>query len=104
MTTEILILCFAGFLKAVKDRLDNPYSKHVFPTWGTFWVKGTGKRFLGFFFDAWHIADFLYISCFCTIIALHYQMIEYGTALNALLYFAITQTVFNIFYFILKRR
>jgi hypothetical protein len=103
MITEILILAFAGLLKAVKDRIDNPYTKSIFSKGGAFWNKGTGKQILGFYFDAWHIADWLYISCFCVLLALHYSLLEIGMW-NALLYFSITQVTFNIFYFIFKKR
>lgn len=104
MITIITILFIAGLCKAIKDRLDNPYSKHAFPTKGRFWVKGTGNKLFGFYLDAWHFADLIYITCFCVLIAMHVQIIPYGIALNALLYLAITQTTFNIFYSLFKRK
>jgi hypothetical protein len=102
MTLLITILIIAGLCKAVKDRLDNPYTPHIFPYKGKFWNRGTGKKFMGWFADAWHISDLIYISCFCIAIALYYH--PYGIGLTALLYFAITQVTFNIFYFIFKKR
>lgn len=111
MTTEIIILLFAGLLKAVKDRLDDPkdrygnyFTGHVFPKDGKLWNKGTGKSFLGFYFDAWHICDWLYISCFCVLLNLHYHLWEAIGHWNSLLYFLITQFSFNLFYFIFKRK
>jgi hypothetical protein len=102
MTLLITILIIAGLCKAVKDRLDNPYTKSIFSRSGAFWHRGTGKKVLGQYYDAWHIADLIYISCFCVAIALYYH--PYGVWLTALLYFAITQVTFNIFYFIFKKR
>lgn len=124
MITTICILLFAGFLKAVKDRLDAPkdrygnyFTGHIFPKYGTFWNKGTGRRFIGFYFDAWHIADFLYILSWC-LFAMSYRECFFthtvdpeslwsvlkAIGIEILPMFTITQTSFNIFYFIFKKR
>lgn len=115
-------LITAGFLKAVKDRLDAPrnnygqyFTSHIMPKEGAFWNKGTGRKFLGYYFDAWHLADTFYILCFCSAAMFYTEPLidhDWSTAggiikaviIEILALFTITQLSFNLFYYLLKRK
>lgn len=56
----LFFIAIAAIFNAVMDRLDNPYQKHIFPTTGPFWVKGTSKKWLNWLYlDAWHISKLI---------------------------------------------
>lgn len=115
-------LILAGFLKAVKDRLDAPrnnygqyFTSHIMPKEGTFWNKGTGSKFLGYYFDAWHIADTCYIICFCLVAMCYTEpvfehhitsttSIISAIAIEMITLFTITQISFAFFFWLLKKK
>lgn len=96
MIIFISILVLIGFFKAIKDRSETG-RPNVFPKNGTFWNKGTGKQFLGYYFDAWHLADSLVWVCVVSLPFVYVNFTPYPL-LDACIMISIILSTFNIFY------
>lgn len=100
---EIVLIVLAAVFKAVADTVADHYDVSIFKgKHPAFWDKTTAAqyapflRFTKFRLDAWHLANFAMIFCFCLCAVIHKPILHWFIEL--VIAGVIFNVVFNFFY------
>lgn len=79
---SLILISIAAFFNSVMDKLVHHFGTSIFRGLNqNFWNPNvswaTAKKFMGYKFDAWHIAKSLMIFCLCFAIVLYQPITEY---------------------------